>query len=242
MIFSHPQTRLRSGAPLPLYRHVQNVFFAAGIGLAPVMLTLYATLAPFLRGNGSTAIAANLAANPLTNQLHLVFGVAAGFLLPIGALGMAILTYKHAPWLATLGGILGLVGWLPWSPLIALEALTYDMAQMGGGPQFAALWDRFNANAVMTFYLLFYIVCHLISVVLLGLALWRAQLVPAWSAWALILTSPLTIIAFPTHSSIVFDLVYVLFIIGSLPAAYAMLKFRWQEEPTRTAGESASPT
>jgi hypothetical protein len=244
MIFSRPQTKhkQRSGAALPLYRYVQNVFLAAGIGLAPVTLTLYATLAPFLRGNGSTAIAANLAANPLTNQLHLVFGVATGFLLPIGSLGMAVLTYKRAPWLATLGGILGLVGWLPWSPLMALEALTYDMAQMGGGPQFAALWDRFNADAVMTFYLLFYIVCHLISVVLLGLALWRAQVVPAWSAWALVLTSPLTIIAFPTRSSIVFDLVYVLFLLGSLPAAYAMLKFRWQEEPTRTAGESASTT
>jgi len=78
----------------------------------------------------------------------------------------------------------------------------------------------------MNFYLIFYIICHLIGVVLLGLALWRARVVPAWSAWALILTSPLTILAFPIHSSIVFYLVYAFFIIGSLPAAYAMLKFR----------------
>ncbi|HEY6408494.1 MAG TPA: hypothetical protein VIY29_13590 [Ktedonobacteraceae bacterium] len=240
MVFSRPQTRQPSGTSLPLYRHVQNVFFAAGIGLAPLTLTLYATLAPLLRGTGSTAIAANLAANPLANQLHLAFGVATGFLLPISSLGMAVLTLKRAPWLATLGGILGLVGWLPWAPLIALEALTYDMAQMGGGSQFAALWDRFNSDGVMTFFLLFYIICHLISVVLLGVALWRARVVPAWSAWALVLTSPLTIIAFPTHSSIVFYTVYALFIIGSLPAAYAMLKFRWEEEPIRATGEPAS--
>lgn len=234
MGFSRPQTRQPSGTSLPLYRYIQNVFLAAGIGLAPLTLTLYATLSPFLRGTGSVAIAANMAANPLTNQLHLAFGVATGFLLPIGSLGIAVLTYKRAPWLATLGGILGLVGWLPWTTLIGQEAMTYDMAQMGGGPQFAALWDRFNADAVMTFLLLFYIVCHLVGVVLLGLALWRTRIVPAWSAWALVLTSPLTILAFPLHSSIAFDLVYVLFFVGSLPAAYKMLKFRGGEEPVTT--------
>ena len=218
-----PEAQPGPETQMPAYQKVQHIFFAAGIGLAPLTFMLYFIFSPLLRGDGKAMIAANLAANPTTNQIHLVFGVATGFLLPVGFLGMALLAMKRSPWLATLGGILGLLGWIPWSPLIALEALTYDMAQMGGGAQFAALWDRFNSDGVMTFFLLFYIVCHLVSAVLLGIAMGRAQVIPVWSAWALALTSPLTILAFPTHSTIVFYTVCVLFFVGSIPAALVML-------------------
>jgi hypothetical protein len=227
---------------LPAYRKAQRIFFAAGIGLAPLTFTLYFILSPLLRGDGQAMIAANLVANASTNQLHLVFGVATGFLLPIGFIGMALLAMKNSPWLATLGGMLGLLGWIPWSPLMALEALTYDMAQMGGGTQFALLWDRFNGDGVMTFFLVLYIVLHLLSAVLLGIALGRAQVVPAWSAWALILTTPLSILAFPTHSTFLFYLVCALFIAGSIPAALAMLKFPDESESVHAAVESTSVT
>jgi hypothetical protein len=240
MTLSHTQTNQESRASEPAYRKVQRVFFAAGIVLAPLTLTLYATLAPQFRGGGSAAIAANMATNVTTNQLHLVFGVATGFLLPIGFLGMAILAMKRSPWLATLGGMLGLVGWLPWAPLIALEALTYDMAQMGGGAQFVALWDRFNGDGVMTFFLFFYIVCHLISAVLLGIALGRARVVPWWSAWALVISSPITMIAFAVHNVILFYIVYALFIINGLPTAFAMLRGSGKDDAVDIAEKNAS--
>jgi hypothetical protein len=202
---------------------VQRTFFAAGIGLAPLTLTLYNVLSPFLRGNGQAAIAANLAADPVTNGLHLAFGFATGLLLPIGFLGMALLAMGRSPWLATLGGMLGLVGWMPWSALMAREALTLDMAQLGGGPQFAALGDRFNSDGAMTFSLVLHIIAHLVSAVPLGIALWRARAVPVWSAWALVLTSPLTMVGILARSLRLLYFVCALFIIGMLPAALAML-------------------
>lgn len=208
---------------VPGYRRVQQTFLATGMGLAPLTLIVYSALSPLIRGDGTQMIAANLAADPTTNQLHLAFGVATGFLLPVGFLGLTVLTMRRAPWLATVGGILGLLGWLPWLALIGQEALTYDMAQMGGGPQLAALWDRFNADGVMSFYLLFYIVCHLLSTVLLAIALGRAKVVPVWSAWALGLTSPLTMVAFPLHNMRILYGVFVLFTLGMIPPAFAML-------------------
>jgi hypothetical protein len=36
---------------------------------------------------------------------------------------------------------------------IAQSDMTYDMAQLGSSPQFVALWDRFNGDAVMTVFL-----------------------------------------------------------------------------------------
>ncbi|MFI5268920.1 MAG: hypothetical protein ACHQ7M_16210 [Chloroflexota bacterium] len=201
-------------------------FFASCIILGPVVAFLYGLLnpTPLHVTNGAAAIALNVAADPLANQLHLVFGVVLSFLLPLWYLGMAWLALRRAPWLATIAGLLSLVGWIPWSALIGQEALTATMAQMGGGTQLAALWARYNGSGVLTAYLLIYIVGHLLSAVLLAIALGRSRLVPIWAAWALALTSPLQIIAILVHQLAVGLVVAMLWFGSSLPIARALLR------------------
>ena len=173
-------------------------------------------------GNGAANIAANGAANALTNQLHVATYVLETFLLPLSVLGLAELAIRRSPWLATVGGGMGLFGWLPWSALTAQDDLTYQMAQMGNSLQFVALWNRFTTDGTMMFFLLVYVVCHLVAYVVLALALHRAGLIPNWAAWALALTSPLTVASFATRQHALLYLVLALWIAGSVPAAYAM--------------------
>jgi hypothetical protein len=201
-------------------------FFASCIVLGPLVAFLYGFLnpTPLHVTNGAVAIAVNAAANPLANQLHLVLGVVLSFLLPLWYLGIAWLALRRAPWLATIAGLLALVGWIPWAALIGQEALTATMAQMGGGVPLAALWERYNGSGVLTAYLLIYIVGHLLSAVLLGIALGRAHLVPAWAAWALALTSPLQIVTFVVHQLAVGLVVALLWFGSSLPIARALLR------------------
>lgn len=123
--------------------------------------------------------------------------------------------------------MLALPGWTPLSGLVGLDALTYDMAQMGGGAQFAALWDRFNGDGVMVSYVVIYAICHLLCILLLGIALGRARIIPIWAATALILVSPLTIISSSAHIAILLYLAMTLRVIGCFPAALAMLKEGW---------------
>ena len=200
--------------------------FASCIVLGPLVAFLYGFLnpTPLHVTNGTVAIAVNAAANPLANRLHLVLGVVLSFLLPLWYLGIAWLALRRAPWLATIGGLLGLVGWIPWSALIGQEALTATMAQMGNSMQYAALWDRYNGSGVPTAYLLIYIVGHLLSAMLLGVALGRSRLVPAWVAWALALTSPLQIVIFLVHQLAVGIVVALLWFASSLPIARALLR------------------
>ncbi len=58
----------------------------------------------------------------------------------------------------------------------------------------------------------------------------RLHLVPAWTAWAFALTSPLTILIFPVHNIVFQDLlkylICTLWIIGAIPAALAMLNYK----------------
>jgi hypothetical protein len=172
-------------------------------------------------GNGAANIAANAAANPFTNQLHVTTYVLETFLLPLSLLGLAGLASRRSPWLATIGGGLGLFGWLPWSALTAQDDLTVQMARMGNSPQFVALWNRFTTDGTMMFFLLVYVICHLVAYVILGLALHRAGVVPTWAAWALALTSPLTVASFATRQHALLYLVLALWIAGSVPAAFA---------------------
>jgi hypothetical protein len=142
---------------------------------------------------------------------------------------------RRAPWLATISAALSLVGWIPWSALIGLDALAYDITREGLTPQLAALWTHFNGDTVMTTYLLIYIIGHLTSAVLIGIMLGRLRLVPAWAAWAFALTSPLTILIFPVHNIVFQDvlkyLICALWIIGAIPAALAMLTHKDLAQP-----------
>lgn len=224
MISSDILSESQNMATLPRYLKWLRWSFGICIGLGPLAFLAYAILNPAIRGTGSEVIAANIAANQLTNQLHLVFGVLASFMLPFGYVGMALLAIPNTPKLGAVALVLSLPSWIPLSALIGLDALTYDMGQLGGGAAFAELWNRFSQDGVMSTYLITYAFCHLLCTILLGIGLEKPHIIPKWAAWALIISSPLTIVGFVTHLTILLELVLVLLTLGSLPAALAMVK------------------
>jgi len=209
----------------------RHAVYAATMLLAPVLLIPGTLFNPAVGGIGAGAanIAANAAADPTTNQLHIAVYVLETFVLPASVVGLAGLALRRSPWLATIGGGLGLIGWLPWSALAAQDDLTFQMAQMGGGPQFVELWNRFTTDRTMGALTLIYVICHLSGYVLLGIALARARIIPPWAAWSLVLTSPITLIAFPTHLHELLYLVIALWFVGSVPAAVAVWRSRLEE-------------
>jgi hypothetical protein len=206
----------------------QRISLAACILLAPLSITLYLVSWEGNQRAPLTPLITSAMAGPTGNTLHFIGAIAASFFLPLGYLGMSLLGMRRAPWLATVSSALSLVGWIPWAALMGLDSLAYDINQIGITAQFAALWRHFNGDPVMTIYLLIYVIGHLTSTVLIGFMLGRLHLVPAWSAWAFALTSPLTIVIILIHNLVVQDvlkyLLCVLFFIGAIPAALAMLK------------------
>jgi len=167
----------------------QRMSLAACIILAPLSITLYLVSWP---GNLRQPLMASAMAGPTGKTLHFIGAIAASFFLPLGYLGMSLLDMRRAPWLATISAALSLVGWIPWAALMGLDDLAYDIVQIGSTPQLAALWTHFNGDAVMTTFLLIYVIGHLLSAVLIGIMLGRLRLIPAWAAWAFAATSPLT--------------------------------------------------
>jgi hypothetical protein len=233
-------------APIPTALSLQRKLLAACIILAPLSITLYILAWPenpapvVVNATTPAPIATSAMAGPLGNTLHFVGGIAASFFLPLGYLGMSLLGMRRAPGLATVSAALSLVGWIPWSALIALDDLAYDIAQAGSPPELGALWLRFNGDPVMISYLLIYVVGHLLSTVLIGIMLARLRIVPGWAAWAFALTSPLTMAYFAVHTiEVRYALRYLicaLWIIGAIPAAFVMFKGPALAQPVPPAG------
>jgi len=210
-------------APMHPALTFQRRSLAVCILLAPLSISLYLVS---WEGNLRQPLIDSAMAGSTGNTLHFIGAIAASFFLPLGYLGMSLLGMRRTPWLATISAALSLVGWIPWAALMGLDSLAYDIGRTGSTPQLAALWTNFNGDAVMTTYLLIYIIGHLLSAVLIGFMLGRLRLIPAWAAWAFALTSPLTILIILVHTIIFQDvlkyLICTLWIIGAIPAALAM--------------------
>jgi hypothetical protein len=104
------------------------------------------------------------------------------------------------------------------------------MARLGGDTQLlGALWERFNADATMTVFLVVYIAAHLAAYVVLAIGLHRARLIPAWAAWTLGSSTPLMLAFFATRQrnemlGFAFEVMFMLaFVVGSLRVGYAAL-------------------
>src|SRR5438552_5115904 len=182
-----PQTHSEQ-VPVSTAFTFQRMSFAACIILAPLSITLYLLSWEGNQRAPLTPLITSSMAGPTGNTMHFIGAIAASFFLPLGYLGMSLLGMRRAPWLATISAALSLVGWIPWAALMGLDALAYDINQIGSTAQFAALWAHFNGDAVMTTYLLIYIIGHLTSSVLICIMLVRSRLIPACAAWAFALT------------------------------------------------------
>ncbi len=229
MALSKSQLDQGKAPVLPAYRKLQRALLAACIALGPIAFTLYViSWNDVSRGLITTSATVGATAN----LLHFVSGFAASFFLPLGYLGMALLGMRRSPWLATISAMLGFLGWIPFAALVGIDDLAYDIALRGSNPQLAALWTYFNGDPLMNAYLLVYAAGHLLSTMLLGILLGRTRLIPIWAIWALIVSSPLTIIAFidgQHYRSIVAPIVCVLLLLGCLPATFAMAKNKDEE-------------
>lgn len=211
-----------TGSARPRSERLLRIIGATAIVGGPLGYLLGALMAPAIHGTGLATIEANATANPATNAAHLAAFVLASYLLPMGAVALAYLAYRQTPWLATIGGLLGVLGWAPFSALAALDDLASTMAQLPDHNSYAGLLDRFTNDAVMGSYLIVYVGFHLVAYMLLGVALRRARVIPRWASWTMIASSPMTIAAFAFHGSgrtAVGVAALALLLIGSMPAA-----------------------
>jgi hypothetical protein len=215
---------------IPAHRRLRYALLGASVVLAPLALTAwFATCPTFDAGcpdqTHTVAVLADFRAlSPSLMHLFLWANVAAPYLYPVSYLALGLLAMRRAPWLATLGIILGWAGSIPWGlvadqmfMLHALSAVGHDTVAVAAGHQY------YTTSQVGVFLAGWG--GHLAAYVLLGLALWRARAVPRWSAALIIAGVPLMMSAYFPGSSYLLQVAgYALEAIGAIPAAAALIR------------------
>jgi hypothetical protein len=180
----------------------------------------------------------------LMDSTHLVAQLIAAYLLPLGFLTMAWLANRRAPWLASIGAFMALLGFLPLALYVGQDSLYYDIARLGSNPQFVELAQRWNTDGIMNFYGIVFGLGTVLGPTLIGLALWRSRAIPVWAAICLIvsrLSAPLFLFV-PYHVAVAIILAgVVLLFLGSLPAAVAVVKASSDGSSSTQSKEAPSP-
>jgi len=221
------RTPARPRGPLTIYG-LQRLVLAACVVLGPVAILIAALANPPYYGSGpgeAATIATNARSSDLMDQTHLVAELVASYLLPVGLLVMAWLANRRSPWLASVGGLLTALGFIPLALYVGQDSLYYDIARLGGGAALVELAVRFNHDGIMNFYNLVFGLGTVLGPTLIGLALWRSRAVPAWAALCVTLSRLPSFVFLAVPFSVAVAAVLagvVLLVIGSIPVAVAV--------------------
>ncbi|HEY6408155.1 MAG TPA: hypothetical protein VIY29_11875, partial [Ktedonobacteraceae bacterium] len=210
----------------PAYRKFHRACLAACIILAPLVVFLGFAFDPTggIPPDARGIFADYQVASPLKIQLFIFFNAITPFFFPLSFIGLGLLALRRSPWLATIGMICGLVGSLPFAFFVGPEALGDVMTKTGNSAAFVAVWNGLSSEGMLVFLQYSWVVGHLLGYVLLGIALGRARAIPLWACSLIVAAIPFQAIAYITNQGIFQLLSYVLIFIGSIPAAFAMLK------------------
>ncbi len=228
----------------PLYRTLHRAAFAACIILAPLLLALWFGLCPQYGDPACPnypsyhgALAAFRAANPFLLQVFLVNNIVVPYLYPLSYIGLGLLAMKRSPWLSTIGIACGFVGSIVWSLIADQSFLLTSMARLDQDPLSMRVLMEYGKNWEPWIMGGGWVIGHLLGYVLLGIALWRAQVSPRWAAGLIIVAAPVMgPLAYGTHIGALQILGYVMVFIGSIPAVGALLRARDEAMASEESG------
>jgi hypothetical protein len=177
-------------------RRMSRWFGALSLVVAGAALTLSTLFEPAGDDDRPVVAIPKIAAH-LTEQRWLIAGdLLAVFILP-ATLYLMRLARPGSPRLALAGGTIAFAGWL--SALLAfvgLDVFEYHAAQLADRAHAVALVQAASDDPVFGVLVAAFVVGHLLGMVLLGIALWRAGTVPRWAA---ALVAVATVVHLPAH-------------------------------------------
>ena len=221
-------------------------FLAVIIVVAPLVLASWFALCPQY-GNPACPGTAHpvdyfpaVRAAPAT-LLRLFFAVnlIVPYLYPLSFIGMAVVSWRTAPFATGVGMVAGWLGSIAWG-FIADELFVWS--QMAGAHEDALLGPLLQANAASWNVLVVgagWVIGHLVAYVALGIAFVRTPGLPRWCGIALIVAAPLMgPLAYGLGQNALQILGFVIVAAGCLPAARILITLS-PHPPPKGEGEEA---
>ncbi|HET8595842.1 MAG TPA: hypothetical protein VFM07_11385 [Intrasporangium sp.] len=166
---------------------------------APVMAAVIAVLRftlPYNTLDTPDEAFARLVANPTFTSAQLWFGLLTPVVIS-GVLAVLWLTRRRVPLLATVAGVLCVLGYIALTAADSVSPVLADLVAHGRLEVTAArpLATALEAMPQPTAAVSIFVIGHLLGTVLLGVALWRSRALPAWVGITLAVSQPVHLVS-----------------------------------------------
>ncbi|MFE3458700.1 hypothetical protein ACFXKD_14260 [Nocardiopsis aegyptia] len=218
-------TRTRPAARAVDVRTVRRVGAAVLLPLGPLSVALIRGVLPYRTTDDTAVILADAAANQARMDAVLWLSVIAMLTLIPSALAAGRAAQRRAPVLALVGLCLLVPGY---ATLFFAVGDSYVRVLSAGGIDAGSAARVLEAHASLApvgAAAAVFVVGHVLGLIVLGAALWRARAVPAWAAVAIIASQPLHVVFAVVVPHPLFDaLAWGLAVIGMAAAAVGVLR------------------
>jgi hypothetical protein len=198
---------------------------AVGICLigAPLLTLVSTVVSPALKSDEAAQVAV-IAAHPARYYAFALFTFAGIAMMIPAILGLTHLTRDRAPGWGNWGGSLALLGAIIAAGDAATQWLIWQMGAAGADQaQMAALLKRYDSAVGSSLPFSIGGLAILVGVVLLGIGLYRARAVPAWTAAGFVLGIVLNLVGFTAASLAILILSSLILLLALAPIGWRVL-------------------
>jgi hypothetical protein len=208
----------------PVLGTFRRTGLVATIVLGPLSIAILRGILPYGGSDAAATITAKVAAHQTAETAVLWLTLVAMLTLVPGVIAVGLLAARHARRLGVAAMVLAVVGFSSLWAVAAIDFTAVAATQAGiDHGTTAKLLDQLNANPVLVVGTIGFVLGHVVGMILLGVALLRGRTVPAWAAWALIVSQPLHVVFAVIVPSPALDAAgWGLTTVGFAAAAYAV--------------------
>ncbi|WP_433159690.1 hypothetical protein [Kribbella sp. CA-247076] len=216
-------------------RAVSRWFAAIVLPIGPAAIALLRYLLPYDTTDDAATVTNKIVDNLDRGSLVLWLGFIGILTLVPGAYFVGRVTRRRAPWLTAVALLLVVPGYLalPWTA--SSDIFIWSAGTAGLDPD-AITRAAEATHGSMGAAAFAFVLGHVIGTILLGIAMWRSQLVPRWAAVATAISQPIHFVAAVVVVSHTLDLVgWGLQAVGFAAVGWAILRMPdddWEPSPT----------
>ncbi len=164
--------------------------------IGPLAIAGIRAVLPYQTVDGNADLAAEVAANQSAQSTLLWLSLIASLTLVVGVVVLSVVAVRGAPVLGSIGAVLAVAGYSSlFFGVLPSDATALAAVQAGVDNATAAqILDQLAAHPSAAIALMLFVIGHILGTVLLGVALWKGRMVPAWAALVLIVSQPLHLV------------------------------------------------
>ena len=177
-------------------RTAWRVALAIALPIGPLLVTLARAVMPYWTSDDPATVVAKMAAAPGAMNALLWLGALLTPFVIVSMLTLGYVARRGAPVLATIGTVLSFGAYAVWGATGNADYTASVLLRSGYSvEEVTTLTGHLDATALSAVVGFFWVLGHILGLVILAVALHRARVLPLWAATVMALSQPVHLVA-----------------------------------------------